>query len=85
MHKDNHAREGYADNATVFGAILRGELPAKVLFEDEQVPEVFTEDVAHNAKIVDTRDDFEVPEKEDVDPPSPEQISENKAKWGYDA
>ena len=37
MHTDNHAREGYADNATVFGAILRGELPAKVLFEDEQV------------------------------------------------
>ena len=33
---------------------------------------------------VDERDDFEVPEREDVEVPSPDQIAENKAKWGYD-
>ena len=28
-----------------------------------------------NGTIVETRDDFEVPEKEDIDPPTPEQIT----------
>ena len=65
--------------------VCEPECPWEAIFEDEQVPEVFTEDVALNAKIVDVRDDFEVPEKEDQEPPSPEQIAENKAKWGYDA
>ena len=65
--------------------VCEPECPWEAIFEDEQVPEIFTEDVALNAKIVDVRDDFEVPEKEDVDPPSPEQIAENKAKWGYEA
>ena len=65
--------------------VCEPECPWEAIFEDEQVPEVFTEDVALNAKIFDVRDDFEVPEKEDQEPPSPEQIAENKAKWGYDA
>ena len=65
--------------------VCEPECPWEAIFEDEQVPEVFTEDVALNAKIVDTRDDFEVPEKDDVDPPTPEQIAENKAKWNYEA
>ena len=63
--------------------VCEPECPWEAIFEDEQVPEVFSEDVALNAKIVDTRDDFEVPEKEDGDAPSPEQIAENKQKWGY--
>ena len=33
----NHARDGFADNTTVFGKILRGELPAHVLAEDDEV------------------------------------------------
>ena len=33
----NVAREGFAENKTVFGKILRGELPADVLYEDDQV------------------------------------------------
>ena len=65
--------------------VCEPECPWEAIFEDEQVPEVFAEDTAMNAKIVDVRDDFEVPEKQDVDPPTTEQIAENKSKWGYDS
>jgi hypothetical protein len=46
---------------------------------------VFQEDIALNAKIVDERDEFEVPERADASVPSPEEIAKNKSKWGYDA
>ena len=65
--------------------VCEPECPWEAIFEDEQVPEIFTADTAENAKIVETRDDFEVPDKEDIDPPTPEQVAENKAKWNYDA
>ena len=64
--------------------VCEPECPWEAIYEDEQVPEVFSDDTPLNAKIVDVRDQFEVPEKEDVDPPSAEQIAENKAKWGFD-
>ena len=35
--RPNKPREGFLDNATVFGGILRGDLPAKVLYEDDLV------------------------------------------------
>ena len=35
--KPNKARPGFDDNRTVFGAILRGELPATVYLEDDRV------------------------------------------------
>ena len=34
---NNCKRDGYGENQTIFGKILRGELPADVLFEDESV------------------------------------------------
>ena len=37
---------------------------------------------AENAKMVDAQDDFEVPVNEGSESPSPEQVAENKAKWG---
>jgi hypothetical protein len=33
--------------------------------------------------VVDLKDDFSVPEVEEKPKPSPEQVEENKAKWGY--
>ena len=65
--------------------VCEPECPWEAIFEDEQVPTVFEEDTAINARIVDERDDFIVPEREDTDVPTPDQIGENKAKWGYDA
>ena len=65
--------------------VCEPECPWEAIFEDEQVPQVFTEDTALNAKIVDTRDEFEVPEMPDTERPTPEQVAENKSKWGYEA
>jgi ferredoxin len=66
--------------------VCEPECPWEAIFEDEQVPEVFVEDTALNAKIVDTRDDFEVPERDDdIEAPTPDQLDENRKKWGYQA
>ncbi len=58
------------------------ECPWEAIFEDVSVPEVFKEDTKLNADMMDTKDDFEVPETSEHDQPSPEQVDENKAKWG---
>ena len=63
--------------------VCEPECPWEAIFEDEQVPEVFQEDIALNARISETRDDFIVPEKPDTEAPSPEDIQANKEKWGY--
>ncbi len=65
--------------------VCEPECPWEAIFEDEQVPEVFTADTELNASITDTRDDFEVPEREDIDPPTPDEVEENRKKWGYSA
>ena len=65
--------------------VCEPECPWEAIFEDEQVPSVFEEDTALNAKIVDDRDAFEVPERADIDVPSTDEINKNKAKWKYDA
>lgn len=63
--------------------VCEPECPWEAIFEDEQVPDVFKDDIALNAKIVDEKDLFQVPEKEDKPQPTPEQVAENKRKWGY--
>jgi ferredoxin len=65
--------------------VCEPECPWEAIFEDEQVPEVFEEDTALNAKILEYKDEFSVPEVEEKTKPTPEQIAENKAKWGYTA
>ena len=44
---------------------------------------MFRDDIALNARCVDAKDDFSVPEVEEKDKPTPEQIEANKQKWGY--
>ena len=61
------------------------ECPWEAIFEDEQVPPVFTDDTGLNAKILDDKDSFSVPEVEEKPKPTPQQIEENKTKWGYSA
>jgi ferredoxin len=63
--------------------VCEPECPWEAIFEDEQVPDVFQENIALNAKVVEFRDEFEVPEKPDTDTPSPDEIEANKAKWNY--
>ena len=63
--------------------VCEPECPWEAIFEDEQVPNVFEEDTALNAKMLDCKDGFRVPEVEDKTPPTPEQIAANKEKWGF--
>jgi ferredoxin len=60
------------------------ECPWEAIYEDEEVPEVFQEDVELNAKIV-GNDDFEVPETGEHDAPEPDAVETNKEKWGLEA
>jgi ferredoxin len=64
--------------------VCEPECPWEAIFEDEQVPEVFHEDIALNAQIVDAKSNFSVPEVEEKPKPTPEQIAENKTKWGFE-
>jgi ferredoxin len=63
--------------------VCEPECPWEAIFEDEQVPEVFQVDIDLNARIVDQKDPFAVPEVAEKPKPTPEQIEENKKKWGY--
>jgi ferredoxin len=63
--------------------VCEPECPWEAIFEDEQVPEPFHEDIALNAHILDSKGDFSVPEVEEKPKPTPEQIAKNKAKWGF--
>jgi ferredoxin len=62
--------------------VCEPECPWEAIYEDEQVPDAFQDDVALNAKILESRDQFSVPEIEEKPKPTPEQVEENKRKWG---
>jgi ferredoxin len=64
--------------------VCEPECPWEAIFEDEQVPEVLNGDIALNAQIVDAKGDFSVPEVEEKNKPTPQQIADNKAKWGFE-
>jgi ferredoxin len=63
--------------------VCEPECPWEAIFEDEQVPEVFQADIDLNAKIVDHKSHFEVSEVTEKPKPAPDQVEENKKKWGY--
>ena len=65
--------------------VCEPECPWEAIFEDEQVPELFSKDTELNSSIVEKRDEFEVPERGELDPPTPEEVEENRKKWGYSA
>ena len=56
------------------------ECPWEAIFEDASVPDVFKADTALNA--ISASGDYQVPTRTDKDPPTPEQVASNKAKWG---
>jgi ferredoxin len=60
------------------------ECPWEAIFEEADVPPVFDEDLAINARSDSERDRFDVAEHDaDTHKPSPAEIAENKAKYGY--
>jgi len=56
--------------------------PWEAIFEAQDVPDVFKDDIALNARTVERPGDFIVPEVIDKIVPSPEQVRANKHKWG---
>ena len=59
------------------------ECPWEAIFAEDEVPDVFQEDIGLNARIV-GKQRF-VPKRDpDKKLPTPEEIGENKKKWGYD-
>ena len=66
-------------------SVCEPECPWEAIFQDEAVPDVFQDDTELNARIVDVKDDFRVPETVELDKPGPEEIEANKQKWGLDA
>ena len=64
--------------------VCEPECPWEAIYEDEAVPEVFRADTALNAKILECKDDFPVPQVVELEKPTPEQVADNKKKWGYE-
>jgi ferredoxin len=63
--------------------VCEPECPWEAIFEDERVPAVFQADIALNARITGSKGDFQVPEVTEKEKPTPDQVRENKEKWGY--
>ena len=61
--------------------VCEPECPWEAVYEDERVPEIFSDDVASNARVADDQDSFAVPEVDGKDKPSEDQIKANKEKW----
>ena len=60
------------------------ECPWQAIFEEPAVPEVLNDDVALNHAMLDIMDQFKVKAFVQTEHPTPEQIAENKKKWGVD-
>ena len=65
-------------------AVCEPECPWEAIYADEDVPAVLSEDTALNAASDTDRDAFDVAEVIEHEPPTAEQVKENKAKWGLD-
>jgi ferredoxin len=58
------------------------ECPWEAIFDEDDVPEKFTEDIKINAKMLEAESDFEICEFDDEAPrPSREEIDKNTEKW----
>src|SRR5690349_24324346 len=60
------------------------ECPWQAIYEEPAVPDLFESDTALNATTVDIPDQFRVKRFEEKPAPTPEQVAENKRKWGLE-
>jgi len=63
-------------------AVCEPECPWEAIYPEEDVPEVFEDDIVLNELCDTERDAFELAEVKDHEPPSAEEVAENKAKYG---
>ncbi len=60
------------------------ECPWGAIFQEEAVPEIFADDIALNHAIRERRDEFKLATYRPMPQPTPDQVAENKRKWGAD-
>ena len=60
------------------------ECPWEAIFEEPAVPDVLKDDIALNHALLEIKDQFKVMPFKKVEHPTPEQIAENKRKWGVE-
>lgn len=65
-------------------AVCEPECPWEAIYPEEDVPEIFADDIALNYKCDESRDDFDLAEAIEHEHPSPEEVAQNKAKWGLE-
>jgi ferredoxin len=65
--------------------VCEAECPWEAIFQDSEVPDLFREDIEQNARIAAVASERAVPEKDEKPVPTPEQVEENKRRWGYGA
>lgn len=59
------------------------ECPWEAIFEEEFVPPELAPDIAMNAQVVEHRSAFEVPDEPAKSRlPAPEEVADNRLKWG---
>jgi ferredoxin len=58
------------------------ECPWEAIFAEDDVPKAFHDDVALNKQSLDHVELFKKSVNVDTAQPSPEQVEENKHKWG---
>ncbi|RMG92001.1 MAG: ferredoxin family protein [Zetaproteobacteria bacterium] len=63
-------------------AVCEPECPWEAIYPEEDVPEVFEGDIELNAMVDTHRELFELAEVQEKEPPTPEQVAANKAKYG---
>ncbi len=63
-------------------AVCEPECPWEAIYPEEDVPETFEGDIQLNEQCDSSRDDFELAEVTEHEPPSAEEVAANKAKHG---
>ena len=63
-------------------AVCEPECPWEAIYPEEDVPEVFESDIPLNEACDTDRDAFELAEVNEHEPPSAEEVAEQKAKYG---
>lgn len=63
-------------------AVCEPECPWEAIYPEEDVPDVFADDIALNEKCDTDRDAFILAEVKDHTPPTAEEVAANKAKYG---
>jgi len=58
--------------------------PWEAIFDESDVPDVFTDDIALNARCDSARDAFDTAKHQDKATPDDEAVAKNKKKWGLE-